>query len=378
MRSHIHRFGLLLAGLAVLLLAGCNALQGPQTSLEFTAIPADKFQPQQVVRLDTDNDGFQEWVVFYRYDQGGRSPVAGAVYDTDRGEPPIIYPYLLHPIQRDYLSEDGVSAEMLNVIREPDLPRPRLELVIWGTTAGLPTELSIFRQLERYYTNDMPGYRPWEPPTDTPRRYELVGFFRGNAGVSLEVTADPPRVVVKNRDVFERSQLAVRRTYTAHGDTFLRSASPEKLELFGPVETTIDFFAGIPDNVAESPYQEKIVLAYYRAWTNRDLAYGLLSSSAQSRYGKDLVAGCGRPANELRAIQIDALAYVPLRENAAQFSAEGVDATQPEELPQTAQVTISLNCQPKDLPDERALVCWNLVPEAGRWKMDGFWPGTCN
>jgi hypothetical protein len=367
-----------LAIVLVAVLAACNPFEKPKDVVEFGPILPPQFQLHRVVRLDTDNDGTEEWVVFYRFDLGGRSPIAGAVYDTDRGSPPVIYPYLLHPVARDYLSEDGIAVEMSNVIPEPDVQPPRLELLVWGKTGDTRTELSIFRQLDRYYTQDVQGYRPWEPPTDSPHRYELVGFFRGNAGVSLNAAADPPRVVVKHRDVFERSQLAVRRTYVAQGGTFLRVRSPEKLEPFDPIESTLDFLGGIPANVAESPYPEKIVLAYYRAFGNRDLAYGLLSSRGQSQYGKEQVAGCYRPAGELSAIQVDGLAYVPLRENAEQFGAEGVDETHPRETSQNAQVTIGFRCQPKQSSDEPHVVCWTLVPEAGRWKLDTFDAGNCN
>jgi hypothetical protein len=196
--------------------------------------------------------------------------------------------------------------------------------------------------------------------------------------VFLDATADPPRVVVKHREVFERSQLAVRRTYVAQGGTFLRVRSPEELEPFDPVESTLDFIGGIPANVAESPYPEKIVLAYYRAFGNRDLAYGLLSSRAQSVYGKEDVAGCDRSAGDLSAIQVDGLAYVPLRENAEQFGAEGVDETHPREASQNAQVTVGFRCQPKQSSDEPHVVCWTLVPEAGRWKLHTFDGGNCN
>ena len=38
-----------------------------------------------VTRRDTDADGFDEWVVFYRFDlQSGSSPIEGSIYDSDR------------------------------------------------------------------------------------------------------------------------------------------------------------------------------------------------------------------------------------------------------------------------------------------------------
>jgi hypothetical protein len=79
----------------------------------------------------------------------------------------------------------------------------------------------------------------------------------------------------------------------------------------------------------------------------------------------------------LRAIQVDALAYIPLRENAEQFAAAGVDETHPKEQPESAQITIWLRCQPNDAPEESHIVCWTVVPEAGRWKLDSAHSGAC-
>jgi hypothetical protein len=74
-------------------------------NLSFSAaIPerlADNMEVISVLRSDTDGDNFEEWVVFYRYDlQTGNGPIRAAVYDTDRGNPPVVFPYPLRPPDR--------------------------------------------------------------------------------------------------------------------------------------------------------------------------------------------------------------------------------------------------------------------------------------
>jgi hypothetical protein len=87
---------------------GAYILGFRQLVLFSDAIPPnlqDNLDVADVERIDTDGDGFNEWVVFYRFDlQDGRSPVQAVVYDNDRGSPPVIFPYALRPHDRDYLS----------------------------------------------------------------------------------------------------------------------------------------------------------------------------------------------------------------------------------------------------------------------------------
>jgi hypothetical protein len=76
----------------------------------------DNLAVSDIIRIDTDGDNFKEWVVFYQFDlRGNSSPVKAMIYDNDRGNPPIIFPYALAPPHRDYLSEGKVSFELENI-----------------------------------------------------------------------------------------------------------------------------------------------------------------------------------------------------------------------------------------------------------------------
>ena len=220
------------------------------------AIPpnlADNLEVSNVERIDTDSDGFSEWVVSYKFDvRGVWDPIQVVVYDNDRGNPPILFPYRLRPPSRDYLGEGGVSLELTQIIpgenaSEDEDASPKEILVRGGQ------ELTIFR----YEQNS----KEWEPPTDDPLRYQPIGFFRGSGGVGFD--GETKNVTVHERDGFERSQLVMRRVYEFKPATNSYFESTTSTKLAPPIVETIDFFPGPPDDILDTEFPEKIVLAFY-------------------------------------------------------------------------------------------------------------------
>ncbi|MEW5959395.1 MAG: hypothetical protein AB1801_16860 [Chloroflexota bacterium] len=219
-----------------------------------------------VLRQDTDGDNFNEWVVFYKFDiKAKNSPIKAVIYDNDRGNPPVVFPYALRVPGRDYLAEDGAEKPTFtrkqvtsdqNGPDDSDLP----EILIQSKN-----ELSIFR-----YKNNS---EPWDFPRDVPPRYEAIGFFRGSGGVEFD--EDTRQVTVIDRDGFERSQLAVRAIYALNEtNTFWDAESywdnlhgdvqrDLEAKLAAPVFATIDFFPEPPDDIERTAFPEKIVLAFY-------------------------------------------------------------------------------------------------------------------
>ncbi|HXV99265.1 MAG TPA: PKD domain-containing protein, partial [Anaerolineae bacterium] len=139
------------------------------------------------------------------------------------------------------------------------------ELIIQGAT-----ELSIFR----YRWNS----EPWDFPRDAPSRYEAIGFFRGNGGVKINLdqgSSDYGRVTVIDRNGYERSQLAIRSIYElrvdprTNNETYLDLLAPlggvGVPRVAAPVISTVDFNPTPPDNVINTPFPEKVVLAFYAA-----------------------------------------------------------------------------------------------------------------
>ena len=210
----------------------------------------------EIYRMDTDGDGFNEWVVFYQFDlQNTLNPVRGAVYDSDRGDPPVLFPYNLLPPNRDYLSESRPSLSLQDVTVDKNGPNNTdvKELLVQSTH-----ELSIFR----YHENSA----QWDFPRDSPPRYQPIGFFRGSGGVSFDKTSK--QVTVLDRDSFERSQLVVRSVYAlnpatnTYWDQYYDLSSLDR-KLGKPLVLTIDFLDGAPEDIYEVAYPEKIVLAFY-------------------------------------------------------------------------------------------------------------------
>ncbi|MDX1521787.1 MAG: hypothetical protein R3264_09185 [Anaerolineae bacterium] len=224
-------------------------LMGLRQLISFAdAIPEnlqDNISVSDVVRLDTDGDEFREWVVFYEFDlRNGRNPVQGVVYDNDRGNPPVMFPYNLKAPNRDYLSETKPTVTVEQVTDRTALA----EVVVHGDK-----ELNIFEFRQ--------NSEEWDFPRDAPARYFPVGFFRGSGGVTLDrVTKE---VTVVDRDGFERSQLAIRSIFAINprNGTYLDDFDPTRLA--APVVSTVDFFGGPPTDILGTTFPEKIVLAFY-------------------------------------------------------------------------------------------------------------------
>jgi hypothetical protein len=222
--------------------------------VDFYTLMPNGYEVTDVLYEDTDSDGQKEWVVFYRFDLGdGRNPYAGVVYDYDRGIPPAIFPYRLTPPDRNYLSEGSVKLTLEDVVNlsEP-ADSPAKELVIRGIAGGLVTDLTIFRHNRNSFE--------WDAPSDEQPRYQCIGAFRGNGGVTLDTKNR--KVVVINR-AHERSQLAVETVYALDElrGTFMSAADPKQLN--PPKTQRVAFAFGMPDDLLSTPYPEKLVLGFY-------------------------------------------------------------------------------------------------------------------
>mgnify|MGYP005852191695 CR=1 FL=1 len=218
-----------------------------------------------VYHEDTDSDGQKEWLVFYQFDlTDGRSPYAGVIYDADRGDPPVIYPYRLLPLDRDYLSEGyrGDRGRIWYQLQDIDRPSELVpgsnatpgatELFIYGTRDGLTTDLTIFRH---YRNTEVHSF-----PSDFPPRYRPIGTFRGDGGVVFDPIS---RVVTVTNRVYERSQLAVESTYAYNVALGRYTSQGDDRRMPAPASKRVVFAFGMPDDILESPYPEKLLLGFY-------------------------------------------------------------------------------------------------------------------
>jgi hypothetical protein len=256
-----------------------------------------------ITRIDTDNkdeDIEEEWLAFYQYDVHGKpevekvperyqGPFGAAIYDYRDCRPPAILSFELVPVSYDYLGENEVNAVVENIISYPDplsAGRDYPEVIVAGKTRGVVTDLNIFRKVG--VELDCRQWREWRQthPGEVfpnPTRYENIGSFRG----SYQVKRAKSSVTVIDRAGFERSQFVVRRLYTPNSQTGSYFDLPDQV-LLDPIEYTLDFGPGQPDEVSQVYYPEKAVLAFYRALgkdeesLNRAKSY--LSEDAKARY----------------------------------------------------------------------------------------------
>jgi hypothetical protein len=278
----------------------------------FTLLPPQD-RVQDVRYVETDGDGEKEWVVFYQFDLAdGRSPYAGAVYDYDRGEPPVLFPYQLLPPDRNYLSEGAIQLDLEDIVTLGEA-QPKPELLVYGeinapNEAGgqIATDLTIFRYV--------PNSLPWEFPRDEPRAYQVIGNFRGDGGITFDLKTK--RVTVRNRAGYDRSQLAVETVYAldeARG-TYMSLANPEQLG--APASSKVVFAFGMPSDILETPYPEKLVLGFYQMLAQRQPAIEpsqFLTGQALIEYNRGNLAyfGFGNLTGKVDQVSITQLSYAP-------------------------------------------------------------------
>jgi len=289
--------------------------------IDLAKIAPGIFDLDYVVRLDTDGDlegesnkndenqeARQEWIALYQYDVVNTSsaarqgPFGAAIYDYDHCRPPAIQSYQLVPVSYDYLAEDAIrfvkkdpktgDLWVENIIKYRELQPPRNEealdrpeLIIFGRSRGVRTDLNIFRKVgvEPTCSED----KPWETPdtgqcSPNPISYKNIGSFRGSYSVGLKGST----VTVVDRGGFERSQLTIRRQYEPgeNGSYF----KPGTQVLYDPVEHSLGFGPGQPDEVSQVYYPEKAVLAFYlnlaKDEQQLEKSGSYLSETAQDRY----------------------------------------------------------------------------------------------
>jgi hypothetical protein len=252
---------------------------------------------RHIFREDTDDDGFQEWVVFYSYDTTKRDsgPYGSAVYDVDRCRPPAVVTYELRPYDYNYVAENlpswwtsGPQVRDINVDGQQEL------------VLHIGSDMSIFRWFDDTLDCTAPG--PGQ------QGYELLGTFRGSGGVREEGDG---RIAVMDRAFLDRSQTAIKRVYgpDANG-SYLR---PEGGGLYPPRETGVDFVFGLPVTATQLYYPEKAVLAFYLSLEQDNrAAKAYLSKGAQDRYPINTYDfGIALPRDQLARVLVKELSYAP-------------------------------------------------------------------
>ena len=341
------------------------ALTGNKVADFFTLLPekSPQYKVQEVDYLNTDDDSQKEWVVFYRFDLAdGRSPYAGVIYDFDRGDPPVLFPYRLLPPDRDYLSEGNVSLKQDNLVTLGETEaKPIPEIFVYGTAGDTVTDLNIFRHV--------PNSLPWEFPRDEPRRYQVIGSFRGDGGVKYD--ASSKMVTVLNRAGYDRSQIAVQTTYSldeARG-TFMSAADPKQLG--APASSEVVFAFGMPSDVLDTPYPEKLVLGFYKALAQKQSSTikpeAFLTGQALIEYNRGNLLYFGFPdaSVDMTKVKITQLSYAPQTE--AFDASVTVLGQQPRLLTVSVDFEFPAGASVAKTPQP---VQWATILVNGKWKID--------
>ncbi len=344
--------------IALLALPACES-EDPalMEEVDLRAILPDSLQAVDVQRLDPNAGPERQWLVLYRYDVTEKfSPIAGVVYRADRGgnnQPPVIYPYPLRVPGRDYLGTENVSAQMADVLSK----RPGLELVVTNKNASnLVTEAAIFSWRDLF-----PDGR-WREHNSNERFYECMGFFRASG----EVIVTQDRVIVKEL-AGDRSQLARLYAYTPDENG---SYLVDGVQLKIAEESRIGFAFGQTSAVLDSPYPEKVVLAFYNALGNPDVDLrSFLSTNGQTLLESDLPGyGCDPwSPNQVARATVHEIKYF----TSVESQTENGEAQQ-------SLVELQVRCKPKqeDTLTPYTQVGWFLIREAGKWKMDRIYRPT--
>jgi hypothetical protein len=366
--------------------------------VDLTQFVPGLYNMDYIWRLDTDGDTTDtqlEWLAFYRYDVTTKQsqknswvegPFGAAVYDINRCRPPAIPSYELAPISYDYLGQDGAKAAAENAIDYKDplsggLDRP--ELFIAGFTRGVVTDLNIFRKVgsepDCLLVQDWIRKHPGQPfPYGEWLSYANVGSFRGN----YSVRRNGSTVTVVDSAGFERSQFTVEKSYRPVNGSYFQTGTQTLLD---PVEYSLAFGPGQPDQIPQVYYPEKTVLAFYKSLTkdtaSLERAKGYLSDGAKTAYNINTDSFGLSTASTSVAMARDKLARVLV------WQIKYEPDIQAEQLHAERQVTAVVVGVDKDGNIDYAQPCqvtWRIIgvpnpsalPYGCEWRLDGY-VSTC-
>ena len=317
---------------------------GPTPPAKTVSLADDVLLGMDVVdvqRLDADSDGELEWLVFYRFDQvGAQGPVAALVYDVlprPSGQLPLLWPYKLRTPHENYLAQRVPDVSLVDIVSDPD-DLVRKEIVL--TTSE---EAAFFRM----------SLDPASRLADVPPLYYCIGFFRSAGGVSFN--PETLEVTVSSRAGFERSQLITKHFYQPEADGYFASGTTT---LHAPIGSKIDFAEGIPPTILDTPYPEKIVLAFYQT-LGKDNADPKATDYLTAQAARELNAGALSygspfPGGQLKYAVVKELGYYPTQEDSTATTV-------------TVKVVFrSVSEQSSSLVD----VQWTLTRVQNQWKMD--------
>ena len=313
-------------------------------SVHFT-IPLPTYaKPAEPYDLDANGDGKQEQVILYRFDLSPGivphgAPTKAIVYQLDDETPPNIRAYELFAPDRNYLCECEcvpTACRCIPALQDVLSGLEGLELIVSDRCDGEIVGLTIFH---------------WDAAGDG---YQPKGHFLGHR---IEIAQD--QLIVEQR-LSDRAQLARRETFNpTDNQTYYQPdsqsvlVSAEKHELVFP--------HGEPEDVALSPYCEKIVLAFYNHYTDTVAASAYFADGTWDGLGQcdTSLCGCAGPRSEITHVRVTGL----------QLEWESINKDR-SLGPDQATVGATVICEhPGGMSDGETPVQWYLIRMGDRWQI---------
>ena len=329
-----------------LLLSGCDRSNGGADSqVDLTKLLPENSAVGSPKRLDVDEDGIADWLIFYRLSPDVANPqarpIATAVYrsvaDQDERLPPQLVPELVLLPNRLSLCQHTCEAAMEDVISAGPT---RKELVIRDRRDTVVVGVSIFGWQEdsekmRASGGDTPG-----------GQFVPLGHFRAD---SVAVNPDQPDQVATTTLRHDRGKLAIREIYRPQSGHYYRQEMRRDYEYSGqilpPDERFIIFAAGLPADPVEVKFPEQLVLAFYLNFGNVTETQRYFTAEAWGRLGQDCPdnrCGCSSNRADVSRVMVTGIANGP-------------------DLKETTRVLAEVICVTKDgIRDPHRKVLWML------------------
>lgn len=289
--------------LSAWLLSGCGSLRGDTDSQVDLGdiLPENLPAVGEPQRLDADNDGKEEeWLIFYRY-KPDEQPIVAAVYRPvnlgDQLDPPTLQPWRITIEPDKYLCQHDCRVRLEDVLSKGagGQPNPDKELIFEDKVGGKVVRAAIFR-----WKGDTTGQTDEEKVARS--NFVPLGHFDAD---EVEVKKDQVITYVERQD---RSRLIERAQYVPN-DSGNYYASGFTLVLPQESEITLSVW---PDPALETLYPEKVALAFYKDFGNKEAARVYVSDGAWQDVDAGCppeVCGCHFKQDNIERVMVKSIAY---------------------------------------------------------------------
>jgi tetratricopeptide (TPR) repeat protein len=289
-----------------------------------------------IYRLDTNDDGNMEEVVFYCFDLPAESEHHGLlttafVFQPDHGLSPSVIPHELRAQGDNYLCECTCSPAIENVLSQLEGP----ELVIRDRCGEETSRLTIF-----HWDKDQRTYLP---------KGQLVGMY---------VEVDLNKVTLQER-MPGLAQLSSVITCRARDNRTYYQPGSQGIPVLCKKEEIV-FSYGEPEDVLCSPYPEEVVLAFYNHYNDDETAPMYFTEKVRNNLGKCAAGECGciAPRHEITHVRVTYL-----------HPETYTEAETPN--PDRVSIGVRVVCQHQDVTEEvERYILWHLVREGDRWHLE--------